>query len=132
MDEERTAGDWPDEVRFRPGDAVIHIHSDGVQGVVTSMAPIQHAGEWWLEVNYAGALKKTREDELQAVEAVPTFESLLCSGPFLGPGALRRRATMLQLHSKLKDTVYSYGAARTQLWTFFARYRTTHKITGHV
>jgi len=101
--------------KFVRGDEVTRRDGDGSVGTILSEQPTLTAGERWYAVRFGANRTNCRESDLRSFTPAPTLESLLASDAYGGPDAFRRHVTTVKLKTTLTDTIYSYGASRTEL-----------------
>lgn len=103
---------------FKQHDQVTKKDSDGSVGLVCSPQPYRHGSEYWYAVQFGASLQNCRESDLRPHANVPSIADLLSSDAYGGPDAFRRHFTAVKLKMQLTDTLYSYGASRTQLYPY--------------
>ena len=102
---------------YKPNDLVTLRDGDGLVGSVIARTDI-HAGENWYRVRFGASVQQCRESDLRVHIEGPTLVELLSTDGYGGPDAFRRHATAIKLKLQLTDTLYSYGASRTQLYPY--------------
>lgn len=105
----------PPKYRFRHHDLVTKRDGDGTVGFVLSERPTLHAGENWYLVQFGASRENCRDSDLRPHIEAPDLGTLLSTDSYGGPDAFRRHVTAVKLKTQLTDTLYSYGASRTQL-----------------
>lgn len=90
---------------------------DGTVGFVIVRTDI-HAGEYWYRVRFGRSVAQCRESDLRSHLEGKTIVELLSSDTYGGPESFRRHVTAAKLKLQLTDTLYSYGASRTQLYPY--------------
>lgn len=104
--------------RFSMQDLVVIRDGDGNVGFVRCEAPTMHAGEYWYLVQFGAASQNCRESDLEAHVESEDLATLLAGGAYAGPEGFRRQVTAVKLHTQLTDTLYAYGASKTQLYPY--------------
>lgn len=104
--------------RFHERDLVTLRDGDGLVGFILSRQPSVHAGEYWYRVQFGASQDNCRESDLRPHVVAPSLAQLLAADSYGGPDAFRRHATAVKLKKQLTDTLYSYGASKTQLFPY--------------
>lgn len=104
--------------RFQQHDLVTMRDGDGSVGSIRSKEPSLHAGEFWYVVQFGASRENCRETDLRPYQEEASLVDLLSGNSYGGPDAFRRHVTAVKLRSQLTDTLYSYGASRTQLYPY--------------
>lgn len=103
---------------FAKQDLVTKRDGDGTVGFVVSAAPTREAGETWYVVQFGASRESCRASHLRRFVESPDLATLLSSDSYGGPDAFRRHITAVKLKMQLTDTLYSYGASRTELYPY--------------
>lgn len=102
---------------FNKGDQVMERGSLGAVGTVI-LGPEVHGGEQYFRVNFNGKSRYVPAEDLIPFEGEQDIETLLRVGKFGDHAVYARRLTLSKLRRKLRDTVYSYKASRTQFYAY--------------